>query len=204
METGALLSVMAATAVNSAMPGPCMILIAARTALAGPWAGLRTSLGIAAAQMIYATVAFVLLMLALSISDTVHTVIRGVGAGVLMLLAINMLRATRQGATPRMMSPVSTGTDALVGFGVGLSSPFNLIFMFSVLPQFVSREAMASPDIALVFAGIFLATMGPMIATICAANGTRMLAHRFVPLLVRSGAFLLIVFAGMSVMSISL
>lgn len=35
MDTAALLSVMAATAVNSAMPGPCMILIAARTVQGG-------------------------------------------------------------------------------------------------------------------------------------------------------------------------
>jgi threonine/homoserine/homoserine lactone efflux protein len=194
---------MAATAVNSAMPGPCMILIAAQTARGGPWPGFRTSLGIAAAQMIYATLALALLILALSISDTVHTVIRLVGAGILLLLAVGMLTQTESSPARLQVSQTHTGREALLGLGVGLSSPFNLVFMFSVLPQFVSREALLDPAMVTVFLGIFIATMGPMIATIWIANGARAFGQRFVHLLVRSGAVVLLVFAGMSIVSVT-
>jgi threonine/homoserine/homoserine lactone efflux protein len=180
-----------------------MILIAAQTARGGPWPGLRTSLGIAAAQMIYAAVALALLILTLSISDTVHTVIRIAGAGVLLLLAIGMLMQAGSSSARLDVSKVRPGGDALMGLGVGLSSPFNLVFMFSVLPQFVSREALLDLAIVPVFLGIFIATMGPMIATIWIANGTRAFGQRFVHLLVRSGAVFLLVFAGMSIVSVT-
>lgn len=203
MDAMAVLSIMAATAVNSAMPGPCMILIAAQTARGGPWPGFQTSLGIAAAQMIYVALALALLTLALSISDTVHNVIRLVGAGVLLLLAVGMLMQTRNSRVPLQMSRTHTGSEALIGLGVGLSSPFNLVFMFSVLPQFVSREALLDPAIAVVFIGIFVATMGPMIATIWVANGARAFGQTFVTVLVRTGAVVLLVFAGMSIVSVA-
>lgn len=203
METTALLSIMAATAVNSAMPGPCMIVIAARTAQSGPGSGFRTSLGIAAAQMIYATTAFVMLSLALNISETVHTAIRYTGASVLLLLATKMLMESGPAPVARGISVALPGNDPLVGLGIGLSSPFNLVFMFSFLPQFVSRDALNDPNIPLLFIGIFLATMGPMIATIWIANGARAFGGNYVPLLVRTGAALLIVFAGMSIMSVA-
>jgi threonine/homoserine/homoserine lactone efflux protein len=203
MDAMAVLSVMAATAINSAMPGPCMILIAAQTARGGARGGLRTSLGIAAAQMIYASVALALLILALSISDTVHTVIRLVGAGVLVLLALGMLTQTASTPVSRDVSGTAAGSGALLGLGVGLSSPFNLVFMFSVLPQFVSREALLDPTIFAVFLGIFVATMGPMIATVWVANGARAYGQRFVTLLVRTGGVVLMVFAGNSIASVA-
>ena len=194
---------MAATAVNSAMPGPYMILIAAQTARGGPWSGFCTSLGIAAAQMIYATLALALLMLALSISDTVHTVIRFAGAGVLLLLAVGMLMQTGTSRVRLQVSRMHTGSEVLFGLGVGLSSPFNLVFMFSVLFQFVSREALLEPAIVIVFLRIFIATMGPMIATIWVANGVRAFGQKFTTLIVRTGAVVLMVFAGMSIISVA-
>lgn len=203
METTAVLSIMAATAVNSAMPGPCMILIAARTAQSGPRSGFRASLGIATAQMIYATTAFVMLSLALNISETVHTTLRYAGAGVLLLLATKMLMDSGPAPVARGMSISLPGNDVLVGLGIGLSSPFNLVFMFSILPQFVSRGALNDPSIPLLFSGIFLATMGPMIATIWIANGARAVGRNYVPLLVRTSAALLILFAVTSIMSVA-
>jgi threonine/homoserine/homoserine lactone efflux protein len=142
-------------------------------------------------------------MLALSISDTVHTVIRLAGAAVLLLLAVGMLTQTGRSPEHLEVSGTHAGSDALLGLGVGLSSPFNLVFMFSVLPQFVSREALLDPAVAIVFLGIFIATMGPMIATIWVANGARAFGQRFITLLVRTGAVLLIVFAGMAIVSVA-
>lgn len=153
--------------------------------------------------MIYATLALALLMLALSISDTVHTVIRLAGAGVLLLLAVGMPTQTGSPRARRQEARTNTGSEALLGLGGGLCSPFNLVFMFFVLPQFVSREALLDPMIGIVFLGLFLATMGPMIATIWVANGARAFGQRFVTLLVRTGAVVFLVFAGMSIVSVA-
>ncbi len=202
MEAATLLPVMAATALNSAMPGPCMILIAARTAQGGGRSGLFASLGIAVAQLLYALVALALLTLALNLPEAVQTAIRLGGALVLLVLAMRMLAPARP-AENKASGGLQAHGDMAMGIAVGLSSPFNLVFMFSVLPQFVSGATLLDPSIAVVLLAIFLATMGPMLVTIWAANGARSLAGRFVPLLVRSGAVVLMGFAVLSIASVA-
>jgi threonine/homoserine/homoserine lactone efflux protein len=199
MDVSALLAVIIGTAVNSAMPGPCMILIAARTAQSGSAAGLRTSLGIAAAQLLYAVVALVLLSLALTISDSVESIIRFAGAGILVALALQMLTQKIPSHARQEASHARPASDILLGLGVGLSSPFNLVFMFSILPQFVSRDALVDPTIAILLPAILMATMGPMIGTIWVASGARLLGQWFTPVLVRGGAFVLLALACMSI-----
>jgi len=201
MDGAALLSVMTATAINSAMPGPCMVLIATRAALSGRPAGLRASLGVAAAQLAYVFVALAMLALAWGISEATHTAMRVVGATILVVLGVQMLRhAALTGTERRELSP-RPGSDILVGLCIGLSSPFNLIFMVAILPQFVSPEALLGRDLGILIAGILVATMGPMIVTAWLGAGTRSFGNRYVPLITRIGAFALLLFAGFAVAS---
>jgi threonine/homoserine/homoserine lactone efflux protein len=153
------------------------------------------------AQVLYAVVALVLLTLALTISETVQTIIRFAGAGILLALALRMLLQTVPSMSPQDAAQAHPASDGLLGLGVGLSSPFNLVFMFSILPQFVSPEALIDPAIAILFLAILLARMGPMMATIWLATGARLLGQRAIPLLVRGGARTLIALACMSIFS---
>lgn len=204
MEPAALLSVMGATAINAAIPGPCLIMIVARTAQGGAWAGLRTSLGIASAQILYVFTVLILLRLSLPFSGQMQTVIRVLGAGILMVLAVRMFL---QVAPARIDGPVPhpepTG-ELVLGLGLGLSSPFNLVFMFSVLPQFITPETAMDPMILGVVAGIFCATMGPKLVAVWMAHEARHLGQGFVRLFTRCGALALMVFATLSVLSIRL
>lgn len=198
-----MLSVMSATVINAAIPGPCLVLIATRAALFGQRAGLRVSLGVAAAQLAYVFVVLGMLAFAWVISETAHTAMRVIGATVLVLLGIQMLRqAGRSGDDQRGPSP-QPGGDFLVGLCIGLSSPFNLIFMFAVLPQFVSPQALLGPDLGILIAGIFVATMGPMVVTAWLGAGTRSFGYRYVPILTRIAASVLILFAGFAVASVA-
>ncbi len=203
MESAALLSVMSATAINSAMPGPCMVLIATRAALSGRPAGLRVSLGVAAAQLIYVFVALGMLVMAWAISETAHAAMRVVGATVLVVLGVQMFRQSAFTGDAQSMLPSRPGGDFLVGLCVGLSSPFNLIFMFAILPQFIAPEALLGPDLGILIAGIFVATMVPMVATAWLGAGTRTLGQRYLPLLTRIAASGLILFAGLTVASMA-
>lgn len=201
MESAALLSVMSATAINSAMPSPCMVLIATRAALSGRPAGLRVRLGVAAAQLIYVFVALGMLALAWALSETAHAAMRVVGATVLVVLGVQMLRQAALIGDAQRMPPRRPRGDVLVGLCIGLSSPFNLIFMFAILPQFVSPRALLGPDLGILIAGIFVATMGPMVATAWLGAGTRSFGHRYLPLLSRIAASALILFAGLALAS---
>lgn len=201
MESSALLSVMSATAINSAMPGPCMVLIATRAALYGRQAGLRVSLGVAAAQLTYVFVALGMLALAWAISETAHAAMRVVGATVLVALGVQMFRQAALTGDAQRMPSRRPGSDFLVGLCIGLSSPFNLIFMFAILPQFVSPQSLLRPDLGILIVGIFIATMGPMVATAWLGAGTRSFGHGYRPILSRIAASALILFAGLALAS---
>jgi hypothetical protein len=73
--------------------------------------------------------------------------------------------------------------------------------MFAILPQFVSPQTLLGPDLGILIAGIFVATMGPMIATAWLGAKTRILGQRHIPLLTRIAATTLILFAGLTVAS---
>ena len=202
MDGSALFSIMTATTINSAMPGPCMILIATRAALSGRSSGLRTSLGVAAAQLTYVVMALVLLAFAWGISEVAHSAMRLAGAVVLVVLGVRMFSASGGNVEPGAVSS-RRGSDFLIGLCVGFSSPYNLIFMFAILPQFLASGVLPARDVSVLLAGIFLATMGPMCATAWLGAGTGKISRRFVPIITRTGAVALMVFAGISIASMA-
>lgn len=124
-----------AAAANSAAPGPCIVVTCSRAATEGLWSGLRVSLGSAKSLSILLGVTWAMIFGVWSISDETWQALQIAGLG---MLALSMF-ATRSGADTS--APVIARlwtSEWAIGLIVGLSSPWNLMFMFALLPQFVN------------------------------------------------------------------
>ncbi len=138
MPISSIFALFLASAVNAAIPGPCIILTVARTARGGAAAGLCASAGILAADAVLAAAAVAVLQGMMALPEILFRLLQWAGAGVLLLLALQLLRA-----------PLSSGASACGRAGradfaggllAGISRPFNLVFFLALLPQFGLAE----------------------------------------------------------------
>lgn len=75
-----------ATAVNAALPGPCTILTASRSGVAGQAAGMRITLGVLLANLILVTITLAVMHGALTVSDQAFGIMKW--GGIVVLLAM--------------------------------------------------------------------------------------------------------------------
>lgn len=147
-----------ASALLIAMPGPNAVLILARTLSHGRSAGFATLLGTwsgAAAQLAIAVAG--LTAVAVTLTDLID-VIRWLGAAYLVVQGLRMLFGAVE-QTALAVEPRRSGL-ILQGFVTGISNPKSLVFYGAFLPQFVSPDRPAGPQLA-VLAVTFLALAFP-------------------------------------------
>ena len=129
----------------SASPGPAMALILRRAALRGPRAAVPTVLGLEAGLYVWALAAGAGLAALVAASEVAYTVLRVVGAAVLVALGVRAwLAAWRDrgepeppGGASRTASPRGAFAEGLV---VQLANPKAAVFMFAFYPQFVPAD----------------------------------------------------------------
>jgi threonine/homoserine/homoserine lactone efflux protein len=80
-----------ATAINAALPGPCTILTASRSGIAGQAAGIRITLGVLLANLILVTITLAVMHGALTVSDHAFAAMKWGGIAMLLALAARML-----------------------------------------------------------------------------------------------------------------
>ena len=187
-----------ATFANAAMPGPCAILAASRTVRGGVRSGLMASAGVVAGIAALTGLAFGVMAGAVSMSDQALVVMKWAGAAALLLLAMRSLRATPS-ETPRERPP--SKNDFGAGAVVALFSPFVLVFLVALLPQFVSPDAPGfTPALlaAVVFiVGAAVAQAGAVLFGACSVG----LGGSGFFWVERASAILLLGFAGAAVMA---
>ncbi len=137
MEFTALSAIAVASAINTSLPGPCVALTIGRSARAGLRAGLAVSLGVILANLILAALALSIMLGIVALSETAFLAMKWVGAGALILLALHMLFPSRKSTASQHIGTHGQFYDLVAGLTVGLSSPFNLIFLLALLPQMV-------------------------------------------------------------------
>ena len=128
----------------SASPGPAMALILRRAALHGTRAAVPTVLGLELGLFLWALAAGAGLAAVVAASEIAYTVLRVVGAAVLVFLGVRAWRAAwtdRGGAQP----PVTgSGRSPRGAFGEGvlvqLTNPKAAVFTFAFYPQFVPSD----------------------------------------------------------------
>jgi threonine/homoserine/homoserine lactone efflux protein len=127
----------------SASPGPAMALILRRAALRGTRAAVPTVLGLEAGLYLWALAAGAGLAALVAASETAYTVLRVVGAAVLLLLGLRAwYGAWKGGAAAEAPVPArhSAGGSFAEGLLVQLANPKAAVFMFAFYPQFVPQD----------------------------------------------------------------
>lgn len=127
----------------SASPGPAMALILRRAALRGTRAAVPTVLGLEAGLFIWAVAAGAGLAAVVAASEVAYTVLRVVGAGVLLVLGLRAwLAACRDAghADPPADDRPSSRSAFAEGLIVQLANPKAAVFMFAFYPQFVPEN----------------------------------------------------------------
>ena len=178
MDAILVLGLAGAAAANSAAPGPCILVTCSHAATHGLRSGFGVSLGIALSLLILLASAWAMILGMLSISGETWQVLRIAGLAMLVALAISML-ANQPGT--EASAPVIRRRwqpDWAVGLVAGLSSPWNLMFIFALLPQFVDIGSLDAASIAIATAAVLLGGMLPFVlACLFSAQVLRTVPH---------------------------
>lgn len=125
----------------SASPGPAVFLILRRAALRGTKATVPTVLGLEIGLYVWALAAGAGLAALVATSEVAYTVLRVVGAGVLIFLGVrawhSAWRDRGEPAGPVPIATVSGPRSFVEGLVVQLANPKAAVFMFAFYPQFV-------------------------------------------------------------------
>jgi threonine/homoserine/homoserine lactone efflux protein len=151
---GVLLAYTIAVVFLTLTPGPDMALYLGKTVGQGRAAGFAAFAGTAAGLVVHSTLAAVGLSAVLAASATAFTVLKIVGAGYLLYLAVEALRrgavfTVSEGAKPDALQRVF-----LKGMTINVLNPKIIVFFATFLPQFIEAgDVYASPK--LFFLGIW-------------------------------------------------
>ena len=124
----------------SASPGPAMALIMRRAALRGTRAAVPTVLGLEAGLYLWALAAGAGLAALVAASEVAYTVLRVVGAAVLIYLGLRAWYGVWKGSDEMTPARHSTRGSFLEGLVVQLANPKAAVFMFAFYPQFVPQD----------------------------------------------------------------
>jgi len=127
----------------SASPGPAVALILRRAALRGTRAAVPTVLGLEAGLYLWALAAGAGLAALVAASEMAYTVLRVVGAAVLLWLGIRAWYAAwkDRGDPGEPPAPRHSARGAFAeGLVVQLANPKAAVFMFAFYPQFVPQD----------------------------------------------------------------
>ena len=134
---------LAAVVLISASPGPAMALILRRAALHGTRATVPTVLGLELGIYLWALAAGAGLAAVVAASEVAYTVLRVVGAVVLLYLGLKAWRSAWRDTGQEGTSPVRDGSSRKAfaeGVVVQLANPKAAVFMFAFYPQFVPAD----------------------------------------------------------------
>jgi threonine/homoserine/homoserine lactone efflux protein len=138
-----------AVLIIAAVPGPAIALIVRRCTVGGFRAGIPVVLGLEAGLYFWILAAGAGLAALVATSEVAYTALRVVGAGVLLVLGVQALRATRRGAGGEVSVPNVLPRN---GFGIGLltnaANPKAAVFTFAFYPQFVPKSYPMLPTAA--------------------------------------------------------
>lgn len=163
MDLSTLPAFAAAALVITLVPGPAVALILRRAALRGFRRTVPVVLGLEAGLFVWALLAGAGLAALIATSQTAYTVLRVVGAAVLLYLggrALAEVWRSRRGAGPGRAAPHEPAADDEPGRGGGwlgfaegllvqLANPKAAVLVFAFYPPFIPPDAPQLPTAAL-------------------------------------------------------
>jgi homoserine/homoserine lactone efflux protein len=154
MDWLAMGGLVGAAAVNSAAPGPCILVTMTRAATHGIRSGLGVTMGILLSIVLLLTVAWSMILGISSVPGEALQILRSGGLLLLVGLALLMLRA--EPLAPRV-EPSRAGTVSVMErAGGGALEPLHLLFIFALLPQFVDLAQLDAAAITLATTAVLI------------------------------------------------
>lgn len=167
VPTGAhLVAFLAATVVIVAIPGPSLLFTIGRALTVGRRDALLTVAGNAVGLFVQSAAVAVGLGALIAASSTGYAAVKLAGAAYLGYLGVTAIRdrhhlAAAVADTASLGASPTAGKSLTQGLLVGLTNPKTIVFLASLLPQFIDHRYAAAPQIL---------TLGAVFATIAAAG----------------------------------
>ena len=196
---------LAATAMNSVVPGPGILMCVGISAARGFGTGVSVTLGMAIGTLVLQGVVWAVMAGTVVLSENGLDLLRMVGVALLLGLAFLLLFGTPvdRVAAPGLQAG-RFGRRWLGNCGGGLltalASPVHLVFMLALLPQFVPFQEVSQAEIALITAALVVMTSIPMLAAAAFGAGTGRLGLGWARHVQRGSGVALLGFAAMAVM----
>jgi threonine/homoserine/homoserine lactone efflux protein len=135
-----------AVTVGAMVPGPTTALVVRRSVQHGVRAALPLVAGIEVGLYVWVVASAVGLAAVIATSQVAYTVLRIVGASVLVVLGVQAWLAARRVTDDRPLDPASSAVDrwwpaATTGAVTHLSNPKVAVFMVAFFPQFVPADS---------------------------------------------------------------
>jgi len=159
-----LIGFIAAALVVLVIPGPGVLYIVARSLGQGRRAGLASVVGLAAGAYVHVAAAAIGLSAILLASATAFSIVKWLGAGYLIYLGIQMLRARRPTLKPDAPTALPAWRLMMDGFIISVFNPKIAVFFLAFLPQFIDPAAGSAAQqiwlLGLIYVGLALITDG--------------------------------------------
>ena len=202
MEMIAIVGLAGAAAANSAVPGPCILVTVTRAATRGIRSGLGVTLGILLSLVVLLAVAWSMVLGLSSLSGEAIEVLRVGGLLLLVGLALLMLRARPVAVRVDPAQRQRRLGDCAIGVAVGLSSPFNLLFIFALLPQFVDVPRLDATALVLATTAVLIGSTLPYLGACTFASALLRPSVRQAQFVTRGCGVALLGFAALAVVSV--
>ena len=159
-----------------ATPGPDMSLFLSRTIGAGRTAGIASAVGSNVGCIVHTLLAAFGISALVAASQTGFLVLKIVGAGYLLWLAVDAIRhGSSLNVAAKQSAAVSTARSFALGVMVNLTNPKVVIFFITFLPQFITA---GDPFIRqkLLFFGLYFVALNIPLSIITVLIAERLVA----------------------------
>lgn len=168
----ALTTFVIAAALLSLAPGPDNVFVLTQSALYGQVSGLLVTLGLCTGLLVHTAAVALGIAVIFQTSAVAFTALKLVGAGYLLYLAWQAVRAA-----PAVLSDVSSTTRSSAalyrrGIYMNISNPKVSIFFLAFLPQFASPERGAIALQIMMLGGLFICVTLLVFGAIALLAGT--------------------------------
>ena len=196
---------LAATAVNSVVPGPGILLAVGVSAARGFGAGVWVTLGMAIGTLALLGVVWAVMAGTMVLSENGFGLLRLAGVAVLLGLALLLFGTPLDRVAAPGLLAGRFGRRWLGDVGGGLltalTSPVHLVFMLALLPQFVPFQDVSQAEIALITAALVVMTTIPMLGASALGAGSGRLGFGWARHVQRGSGVALLAFAVVAVVA---
>jgi threonine/homoserine/homoserine lactone efflux protein len=151
-------------------PGPDMLFIVSQAISGDAAAGLRATSGVCAGYVVHSLLVAFGLAAVVAASPLMFELLRWIGVGYLVYLALQLLRSAMQPKAIRLAPPPAP-SQFRRGFLTAVLNPKGMMIYFAILPQFMRHDQSATLQ-AFMLSAIFIGLCGVTYSVISVVSAT--------------------------------